>query len=87
MKQAQTAPPLVPDGTKKKALTTAPTVEQGQQSRKGLYQEQGKTSAPTERKAPSQSELARANSRRIRSPMQRRTLVALPTGADTSPTA
>ncbi len=84
----QIPPPSEPDGTKEKALQTAPTVEQGQQIQCCDSLELCELSAPTEENAQGQNKLTGAHSRpqkvrRLQSPRQSRALSALLTGPKT----
>ncbi len=84
----QIPPPFAPDGTKEKAPTTAPTVEQGQQNLLANFSGLRKVSAPTETAAQGQSKPTGAHSRpqkvrRLQSPRQCRALSALLAGPKT----
>lgn len=88
MQQHQIPPPCEPDGTKEKALQTAPTVEQGQQMKCCDSLELRSVSAPTETTTQGHTKAARPHFRpqkvsRLQSPRQSRALSALLTGPKT----
>ncbi|ASM76329.1 hypothetical protein VITFI_CDS0550 [Vitreoscilla filiformis] len=97
MKTPYSPPTSAPDGTKKKALTTAPTVEQGQLTG-NEWAITDQQAAPTAAESGGfvfdsatggivATKAGTCKQKMLRSPGPRRALVALLTGADTSPTA